>query len=104
MDVADVAKQMLDAARQSAGSTWGQIQHDFVADLGRVLRNGAEIEARMASRELSEIEGKDLLEDQSRILFVLSQEGEEDAEILAQNAINAAIDVLWMAVRTAARL
>ncbi len=104
MDVADVAKQMLDAGRLAAGGTWGEIQHDFVSDLGSVLRNAAKIEAQMEAGTLSELEGKDLLEDQSRILFVLSQEAEEDAEIVAQNAINAAIDVLWMAVRTAAKL
>jgi len=45
-----------------------------------------------------------LLRNQSRTLFILSQEAEVDAELVAQNAINAAIDVLWAAVKAAARI
>jgi hypothetical protein len=104
MEVASVGKAMLDAAKAAAGNTWATIQHDFASDLGSVLRNAARIEADLASGKLSEDEASDLLQDQSRTLFILSQEVEVDAELAAQNAINAAIDALWAAVKLAARV
>jgi hypothetical protein len=42
--------------------------------------------------------------NQSRTLFILSQEAEIDAELGAQNAINAAIDVLRAPVKAAERI
>jgi len=104
MNVADVGSAMLKAAEAAAGGTWSKIQHDFASDLGNVLRNAANIETKLAARELSEAEAKDLVEDQSKLLFILSQETIVDGEIAAQNAVNAAIDVLWAAVKTAARV
>ena len=104
MDVATVGRQVLDAAKSAAGATWGQIQHDVASDLGNVLRNAAKIEAQIRSGELTELEGEELVRNQSRVLFVLSQELLVDAEVIAQNAINAAIDVLWAAVKTAAKV
>jgi hypothetical protein len=104
MDVASVGKAMLDAAKAAAGDTWGKIQHDFATDLGNVLRNAAKIEANLAAGDLNQDEAEVLLRNQSRTLFILSQEAEVDAELVAQNAINAAIDVLWAAVKAAARI
>lgn len=104
MDVAVVANAMFDAAKGAAGNTWGKIQHDFASDLGAVLRNGAGIEAQLKAGALSDAEAEDLLRDQSAVLFILSQEAIVDGEVAAQNAINAAIDVLWAAVRTAAKI
>jgi hypothetical protein len=104
MDVAAVASAMLNAAKAAAGDTWSKIQHDFASDLGGVLRNAANIEAKLRTHELNEAEAKELLEDQTAILFVLSQEVELDAKVIVQNAVNAAIDALWAAVKTAAGL
>jgi hypothetical protein len=104
MDVASVGTATLDAAKAAAGDTWGAIQHDFASDLGNVLRNAAKIEANLAAGDLNQDEAEVLLRNQSRTLFILSQEAEVDAELVAQNAINAAIDVLWAAVKVAARI
>jgi len=101
MDVATVSKDMFDAAQRAAGNAWGKIQHDFASDLGGVLRNAARIEEQLRVNALSEPDAEDLLRAQSNTLFILSQEAE--AEVLAQNAINAAIDVLWTAVKAAAK-
>lgn len=104
MDVASVGTAMLDAAKAAAGDTWGKIQHDFASDLGNVLRNAAKIETNLAAADLNQDEAEVLLRNQSRTLFILTQEAEVDAEVVAQNAINAAIDVLWAAVKAAARI
>jgi hypothetical protein len=101
MDVASVATSVLNAAKDAAAGTWPQIQHDFVSDLGAVLRNAAKIEAHLAAGELEQDEAKELLEDQSTTLFMLTVEVEQDAKILVQNAVNAAIDALWTAVMAA---
>jgi hypothetical protein len=103
MDVATVSKDMFDAAQRAAGNAWGKIQHDFASDLGGVLRNAARIEEQLRVNALSEPDAEDLLRAQSNTLFILSQEAEVEAEVLAQNAINAAIDVLWTAVKAAAK-
>ena len=55
----------------------------------------------MAAGELTQDEAKDLLEDQSNTLFMLTAEVEQASKIAAQNAINAAIDALWQAIRAA---
>ena len=104
MDVASLGTAMLDAAKAAAGDTWGKIQHDFASDLDDVLRNAAKIEANLAAGNLNQDEAEVLLRNQSRTLFILSQEAEVEAELVAQNAINAAIDVLWAAVKAAARI
>ncbi len=104
MDVASVGTAMLNAAKAAAGDTWGKIQHDFASDLDNVLRNAAKIEADLAAGDLNQDEAEVLLSNQSRTLFILSQEAEVDAELAAQNAINAAIDLLWAAVKAAARI
>ena len=104
MDVASVSKNMFDAAQKAAGNTWGEIQHDFASDLGGVLRNAARIEEQLKADALSEADAEELLRAQSNTLFILSQEAEVEAEVVAQNAINAAIDVLWTAVKVAAKI
>ena len=104
MNVAEVGSAMMKAAEAAAGGTWSRIQHDFASDLDNILRNAAKIEAQLRAGQLSEAEAQDLLEDQSRLLFILSRETIVNSEIVAQNAINAAIDVLWDAVKTAARM
>jgi hypothetical protein len=53
---------------------------------------------------LNQDEAEVLLRNQSRTLFIMSQEAEVDAALVAQNAINGAIDVLWAAVKAAARI
>jgi len=42
--------------------------------------------------------------NQSSILFLLEKEVEVDAKLVVQNAVNAGIDALWAAVKTAARI
>jgi|SRR5271169_1115139 hypothetical protein len=101
MDVASVATAMLNAAKGAAAGTWPKIQHDFASDLGSVLRNAAKIEAQLAAGGLTEEEAKELLDDQSTTLFMLTVEVQQGAKILVQNAVNAAIDALWTAVKAA---
>jgi hypothetical protein len=92
---------MLNAAKGAAAGTWPKIQHDFASDLGSVLRNAAKIEAQLAAGGLTEEEAKELLDDQSTTLFMLTVEVQQGAKILVQNAVNAAIDALWTAVKAA---
>ena len=75
--------------------------HDFASDLGAGPRNAAKIETQLAAGEMTQDEAKDLLEDQSNTLFMLTAEVEQASKIAAQNAINAAIDALWQAIRAA---
>jgi hypothetical protein len=101
LDVANVASAMLNAAKTAAGSTWNQIQHDFLADISTVIRNAARVEAKLAAHQLTEAEARQLIEDQKGTLTMLALEVEQDGQILVQNAVNAAMNVLWSAVRAA---
>jgi hypothetical protein len=101
MDVASVASAMLNAAKTAAGTTWDQIQHDFLADISSVIRNAARIEAKLAARQLSEDDARQLIEDQRGTLAMLVLEVQQDQQILVQNAVNAALNALWTAVRAA---
>jgi len=101
MDVAIVGAEMLSAAKAAAGQTWPRIQHDFASDLGIVLRNAARIEKQLNDGDLTQEEAKDLLEDQSNTLFMLTAEVEQGMKIMTQNAINAAVDILGQAVLAA---
>lgn len=94
---------MLKAAEAAAGGTWDKIQHDFASDVANILGNAAEIEEQLRTGQLSEEEAEVLLRNQSRLTFILSQEAIVDSKIVVQSAVNAAIDVLWGAVKTAAR-
>ncbi len=104
MDTGAVAKRVLQAAENSAGASWDKIQHNFTADVKNVIENAAEIEAALASGAITQADAEDLLRQQSQTMFILSRETEVDAKVIAQNAINAAIDVLIEAVKTAAKL
>ena len=104
MNLATVGNDALRAAASAAGVTWGQIQHDFQADLEAVLQAAARIEAKLAAGIMTADESEELLRDQARILFVLEKEAEVAAKVVTQNAANAAIDVIWAAVKTAAKI
>ena len=104
MNLATVGQDALRAAARTAGVTWDQIQHDFQADLEAVMQAAARIEAKLAAGILTADESEELLRDQARILFVLGKEAEVKAKVVAQNAANAAIDVIWAAVQTAAKI
>lgn len=66
-----------------------------------MLRNASKIEAELVAGNLTQDQARELLGDQSATLFMLTAEVEEDAKILVQNAVNAAIDALWTAVKAA---
>ena len=102
MDVVTVGSAMLNAAKAAAGDTWGKIEHNFGSDLGVVLRNAASIEAKLAAGQLSEAEAKLLLKNQSDLLFILTKEVELDSKVVVQNAVNAAIDEMWAAIKAGA--
>jgi hypothetical protein len=101
MDAANVATAMLNAAKGAAAGTWPNIQHDFASDLTSVLRKATRIEAQLAAGELTEEEASELLNDQRKTLTMLSIEVKQDEAIIVENAINAAFDVLWTAVKAA---
>jgi hypothetical protein len=103
MDTSAVTKGVLQAAEKAAGASWDKIQHNFTADVNSVIENAAEIETALVSGEITQADAEDLLRAQSQTMFILSRETEVDAKVIAQNAINAAIDVLVVAVKTAAK-
>lgn len=104
MDLTSVTANALSAARSAAGTTWGQIQHNFERDFEGVIESAAEIEELLRTRQISEQDAADALEVQRRTLSILGQEAEVEAKVVIQNAINAALDVVWTAVKTAAKL
>jgi hypothetical protein len=101
MDAANVATAMLNAAKGAAAGTWPKIQHDFASDLDSVLRKATKIEAQLVAGELTKEEARELLDDQKKTLDMLSIEVKQDEAIIVENAIDAAFDVLWTAVKAA---
>ena len=104
MDLTAVTKAVLSAAEGAAGATWGQIKHDYAADLQDILQLAESVATKLASGELAEDEAEELLKDQSGLLFILTKEAEVGSKLVVQNAINAGIDTLWVAVKAAAKL
>ena len=103
-DIGSVATAVLSAAQSAAGGTWDRIQHNFTSDLENVLRDTADIPLLLETGQISEPEAEVLVRNKSSILFLLEQEVELDTKVVVQNAVNAGIDALWAAVRTAAGL
>jgi len=103
MNTSAVTKSMLEAGKNAAGNSWDKIRHNFTRDVNSVIENSAEIEAALVSKEISQADAEDLLRAQSRTMFILSREIVVDGKVIAQNAINAAIDVLVAAVQAAAK-
>ena len=68
------------------------------------MQAAARFEAKLAAGNSTADDLEELLRDQARILFVLGKEAEVKAKVVAQNAANAAIDVIWAAVQTAAKI
>ncbi len=95
---ADIVQQMLAAAAHAAGADWGKISKDvegFAADLAKVSAETAE---NLATGAITEEEAHVLFNGMIHTSAMIANYTEEATQIAAQNAINAAIGVLWAAI------
>jgi competence protein ComGC len=94
----NIVQQMLAAAETQAGAHWGVVASDIEAFAADIAAQSATIAQAVAGGQIDEQDAKmefDLVRDQCAM--------EKDyvtaaAKIAAQNAINAALGVLWSAI------
>jgi hypothetical protein len=97
----NILQQMLIEAEKQAGADWGVVSTDVQAFAEDIAGQSATIANSLAAGQIDEQDAKmefDLVKDQVAM--------EKDyitaaAKIAAQNAINAAIGVLWTAILSA---
>jgi hypothetical protein len=104
MDFKDTLEKMLAAARSAAGVHWNDVRDYLKRELAEAEEEAKEIALEVANEvktpEQAEIELqaiKDSLQDVKLALTV-------DAKAAAQDAINAALEVLGSAVNSAAKV
>lgn len=97
----DILQQMLDAAKTAAGTQWSTFSGDMRTFAQNVLDD-----TKMTTENLAQ--GK-ITEDEAKILFdgivgegkMIANYAQESLKLAAQNAINAASNVLWSAIKAA---
>jgi hypothetical protein len=95
---ADIVQQMLAAAEKAAGAEWGTVCKD--------IRGFSEDLAKLSAETAEDLARGSITEDEAQVLFqgmihtsaMMANYAEEATRIAAQNAINAAIGVLWTAI------
>lgn len=101
---ADLPQKMLQAAGAAAGREFDAFKADMT-DLTRQLAQQAELCAtHLTEGSISAEEAREELEALIEASTMLADLAEVEARVAAQDAINAAMDVLWAAVKTAAKL
>jgi hypothetical protein len=99
-----VIDQMLAAAANAAGATWGKIEPDLEGFAQNLVQDSAQIASDLATGKIDEDEANvqfKLLADYSAIV---ANYAEAAVKAAAQAAFNAAIDTLWAAVTSAAKI
>lgn len=102
MDFTEILKEMLAAAQKAAGAHWQDVRGYLEQELAEAQKDAKRLALQVANgtktREQAKIELESIelgLQDVKLALTV-------DAKAAAQDAINAALDVLWGAVNAAA--
>jgi hypothetical protein len=94
----NIVQQMLAEAAKQAGSNWGVVSADVEEFAGDIAGQSAAIAQALAAGQIDEQDARlefDLVKDQ---LAMAKDYVTAAAKIAAQNAINAAIGVLWSAI------
>ena len=102
LDVEQLLGDMITAVKGVVGNRWPDIQNlaeDELEDLARVF---ARIEARKLAGTISDVEAKALLKIHRNTVETVLASIEGMSLIMAEMAINAAMDVISDAVNTAA--
>ena len=96
-----VVDDMLKAAAEAAGAQWGTVSSDLETFARNLARNSAGVAADLQSGQITPTEARvelDELEDQADII---RNYAEQAAKLAAEQAINAAVNVLWLAIQKA---
>jgi len=96
--MADLVDDMLAAAADAAGAQWGTISADITGFVENLAADSAQTAAKLTQGAITPADAKvELagLEDQGALIGLYAEEAEQ---LAAQNAINAAIGVLWAAM------
>jgi hypothetical protein len=96
-----VLKDMLSASQAKAGAVWGQAKGDFEEEFKILVSVGARIVSRKAAGTISEVNARFLMAQYCGAArsFLYSLEG--IANLIIESIINAALEVLREAIKTA---
>ncbi|HEX8490958.1 MAG TPA: hypothetical protein VF626_08070 [Chthoniobacterales bacterium] len=102
MDFQETLKQMLGAAQKAAGAHWNEVRDYFEKQLASAANAAKTLALEVANEVKTPAQAKIELESLEIGLRDVRLALTVDAKAAAQEAINAALDVLWGAVNTAA--
>jgi hypothetical protein len=104
MDIQDTLEKMLAAARIAAGAHWNDVRDYLKNEFEQAAEEGRTIALEVAAGsklpEQAKIEGQSITDSLQDVRLALTV----DAKAAAQDAINAALDVLRAAVNSAAKV
>jgi hypothetical protein len=104
MMATDVLNQMLAAAAKAAGGVWNTVKGDVSNFAQNLIQDSAKITADYAAKAIDEDELKMELQMLGDYTAIIKNYTDTAIRVAAQAAFNAAIDALWTAVTTAAKL
>ncbi len=101
INVEELAKQMLAAAKGVFDEKWPEVKNFAESESKKFVSNMAEIALWKASNEITEDEAKSLVNLHKRSMKMVFTALEGISLAMAEKAINAAIDVIRIAINTA---
>lgn len=97
----EVLHQMVDAARVSVGEDWQSVAGDVQASLETLARVGVQISVDYAKQTITEDQAERRMRAVQRGIEIVLRSAQGRVRIMLEKAINAAIDVLRDAIKTA---
>jgi hypothetical protein len=94
-----VVQQMLTAAAHAAGAQWGTIRADLEAFATNLANDCTATAANLAAGTITPDDARAEMRDEANEAAIIANYAELTAKRAAEDAINAAIDVLWAAIQ-----
>jgi hypothetical protein len=94
----DILPKMLTAAEQAGGAQWGSFSNHLNGFVQSLAQNSAQIAVDYETGAINQQQARVLLDGISDATAMLQNYATETLRLAAQNAINAAIGVLWSAI------
>ena len=99
-----VIDQMLAAAANAAGATWGKIEPDLRGFAKNLVQDSARIASDLATAKIDKDEADIQFQMLADYSAIVANYAEAAVKAAAQAAFNAAVDTLWAAITAAAKV
>jgi hypothetical protein len=97
----NILQQMLAAAAQAAGAQWGTFSSDVEGFAQQLVQESGQTAADLAAGNITQAQAKVQFDGIADASEMIANYTEESVKLAAQNAVNAAVGVLWTAIAAA---